>query len=150
MEGWIVETGGKAREFDAITPPAVPARFLVLPVPQQGPLPKASLVRRPGESLKNETCKNQTARQDVWHTQDFTVHHDLPCINREICIVETPIELFTRDGLVRWVVVRRYILMCQGIRCTYPFSGIKDKHFLQEIKRLSIDVLSKGKRITIR
>lgn len=67
-------------------------------------------------------------------TKNLAVHHDLPCVHREISIIETPVELLSGDGLVRGVVVWGNILMCQGLRGVYPFSGIENKHFFEQVQ----------------
>lgn len=50
-------------------------------------------------------------------TQDLAVHHHLPSINGEIRIVEAPVELFSRSGLIRRVVVRRQVLVGETVSC---------------------------------
>jgi hypothetical protein len=67
-------------------------------------------------------------------TENFAVHHDLPCIHGKISIVETPVELLSCDGLVRGIMVRRDVLVCQGLRGVYPFPGIEDEHFLEKVQ----------------
>lgn len=60
-------------------------------------------------------------------------HHDLPCVDREIGVVETPIELLLGNRLVGGVVVGRKVLVGQGLGGSYPLLGVKDKHALEKV-----------------
>ena len=65
--------------------------------------------------------------------QDFAVHHDLPCVDWEICIVERPVEFLFCHGLIRWIMVRRKIFMSKPLTSRDSFSRVKDQHLFQEI-----------------
>lgn len=63
------------------------------------------------------------------------LHHNFPCVNGQVRIVETPIELFFRDRLICGVVVRCKVLVAQGLSGCYPRLGVKDQHALQQVHR---------------
>lgn len=63
------------------------------------------------------------------------LHHNLPCVNRQVSVVETPVELLLGDGLIRGIVVRCKVLVAQGLGGCYPRLGVKDQHALQQIHR---------------
>ena len=67
-------------------------------------------------------------------TEDLAVHHDLPGIDGEVCVVEAPIKLLGRLGLVRRVVIRRDVFMRERLCRGDSFPGIKDKHLLEKVK----------------
>ena len=62
-------------------------------------------------------------------------HHDFPGVDREISIIEGPIELLLRHGFVGGVVVRREIFVREGFASADPRSGIKHEHSFEEIDR---------------
>ena len=60
-------------------------------------------------------------------------HHDLPGIGRQVSIIERPIELLFRSGLVRGVVVRCKVLVLQTLFGRNPFPGVEYQHLLEEV-----------------
>jgi len=58
------------------------------------------------------------------------LHHDLPCVDGQVCIVEGPIELLLRDRLIGWVVVRGQVWVCKRLLRSYTLLGVKDQHVL--------------------
>lgn len=66
-------------------------------------------------------------------TENLAVHHDLPCVYREVCIVEAPIKLFRSDRLISWIMIWRDILVRKRCGSIYTFSWIEDQHLLQKI-----------------
>jgi len=68
------------------------------------------------------------------------VHHDFPRIHREIRIIKRPVELLLRDWLIRGVVVRGKVFVCEGIGCLDTLSGVEHKHLFEEIDRYPLSV----------
>lgn len=71
-------------------------------------------------------------------------HHDLPCIHGQVSIVKTPVELLFGDRFIRWIMVRREVVVTQCVGCCYPLLGIKDQHALQQINRYLMSELYLG------
>lgn len=63
------------------------------------------------------------------------IHHDLPCVHRQIRVVKRPIELLLRFRLVGRVVVGGEVFMCKAIASADSFLGIKYQHPLQKVHR---------------
>lgn len=78
-------------------------------------------------------------REKTWPGRDS--HHDLPCINGQVSIVEAPVKLLIRHGLVRGVVVGSQVVVGEGFGGRYPLLRIKDKHALEEIDGYLMSVL---------
>jgi hypothetical protein len=67
-------------------------------------------------------------------TQDFTVHHHLPRIDRQVRIVEAPVKLLRRRGFVRRVVVRREVFMGETVGRVDTCSRVKDEHLFEQVE----------------
>ena len=68
-------------------------------------------------------------------TQDLAVHHDLPRIYWQVCVVETPIELLLRDRLVRRVVVERHVGVRERLGRVDALLRVEDEHLLEQVDR---------------
>lgn len=68
-------------------------------------------------------------------------HHDLPCVDGQIGVVEAPVELLLGDGLIGGVVVRSQVLVGQSLGGCYPLLGIEHEHALQEVNGRGVGVL---------
>lgn len=84
------------------------------------------------QTISNRTPSWGSAKEE--RTQNFTVHHHLPSINGQIRIVEAPVELFSRSGLVRRVVVRRQVFVCETVRRVDTCSRVKDEHLFEQVE----------------
>lgn len=60
-------------------------------------------------------------------------HHNLPCVDGEVSVVETPIELLLGSGLVGGVMVRGQVLVGEGLGGCYPLLGVEDEHAFKEV-----------------
>ena len=69
-----------------------------------------------------------------------SVHHNLPCIHRQVRIVERPVEFLLRFRFVGWVVVRREVFVRKPITGANSLLRIKDQHALQKIHRWDCSV----------
>jgi len=69
----------------------------------------------------------------VMEIEDFGVHHNLPCVNRQISVVEAPIELLLGHRLVGRVMVWRKVLVLECLGCRDALLGIEDEHALEEV-----------------
>lgn len=63
----------------------------------------------------------------------LNLHHDLPCIDGQVSIVETPIELLLSYRLICRVMVGREIVVSKSLSGGYALLGVKDKHTLEKI-----------------
>lgn len=71
----------------------------------------------------------------------MNIHHNLPCIDWQICIIERPIELLVCYGLIGGVVVWREIWMCKCLTGIYALLRVEDEHLLEHIHRICVCVL---------
>ena len=69
--------------------------------------------------------------------QQANLHHDLPRVNRQVGIIETPIKLLFGDGLVCGIVVGCQVLMGEGVGGCYALLGVEDEHTFQKIDSCS-------------
>lgn len=76
----------------------------------------------------------QWAKGHSLEVENFRIHHDLPGVDRQIGIIERPIECFRCDRLVRWIVVRRKVLVRQRCRCIDTSPRVENEHLLQQIE----------------
>jgi hypothetical protein len=60
-------------------------------------------------------------------------HHDLPCVDRKIGIVERPVELLLCLGLVGRVVVWGKVWVGKGLLGLDSLPGVEDQHVLEQI-----------------
>lgn len=67
--------------------------------------------------------------------EDLAVHHDLPGIDRQLRVVERPIELLAGDGLVRGVMIRCDVLVRERLGGIDTFTWVEDEHLLEQIER---------------
>ena len=81
-------------------------------------------------SHQSTTC---TGRRREGRTEDLAVHHDLPGVDGEVRVVETPVELLGRLRLVRRVVVGRDVLVPERLGGRNAFARVKDEHLLEQI-----------------
>lgn len=58
----------------------------------------------------------------------------LPGINRQVSVVERPIERLGRDGLVRRVVVWSQILVCERLSGVDTSARVEDEHLLEKVE----------------
>jgi hypothetical protein len=63
----------------------------------------------------------------------LNLHHNLPCINRQIGVVETPVKLFLGHRLVCRIMVGRKIIVSESLSGSYPLLGVKDKHAFEKV-----------------
>lgn len=63
----------------------------------------------------------------------LNLHHDLPCINRQIGVVETPVEFFLSHRLVCRVMVGRKVVVSESLSGSYSLLGVKDKHAFEKV-----------------
>ena len=84
---------------------------------------------------------HRTSRENdrsSWHeglTKNLAVHHDLPRVNREVRVVERPIELLRCLRLVRRVVVGRDVLVPERVCRSDPLARVEHEHLLQQVDR---------------
>ena len=95
---------------------------------------RVNLTLRPDESLKANDKHPSIRILRKEHTENFAVHHNLPCVDGELRIIKTPIKLLRRLWFVSWVVIRRNVLMCQRVSGRDSLSGIEDQHLLQKVQ----------------
>lgn len=67
----------------------------------------------------------------MYHGQNS--HHDLPCIDRQISIVEAPVKLLVGNGLIGGVVVGAEVLVGEGVSCGDTLLGVENEHPLEEV-----------------
>ena len=60
------------------------------------------------------------------------IHHDLPGIYRQVCVVEGPIELLFCNRLIGGVVVWRKIRIGKGVASLDAFPGVEYQHALEK------------------
>ncbi len=89
---------------------------------------------RRSATLRFRVRKQAEMKDGARPTQDLAVHHHFPCINRQVGIVETPVELFLCGWLIRWVMVRGEVLVGESVGGVDTCSRVKDKHLFQEIE----------------
>lgn len=58
----------------------------------------------------------------------------LPGIDREISIVETPIERFRRNGFITRVVIRREIFVSERLTGINTLPGVEHEHLFEEVE----------------
>lgn len=61
------------------------------------------------------------------------VHHNLPCVHRQVRVVERPVELLLRHRLVGRVVIRREVFVRESVACSHSCSRVEDEHSLEEV-----------------
>lgn len=61
------------------------------------------------------------------------LHHDFPCVHRQVSVIERPVELFPSNRLVGGVVIRCQVLMFQRFSCTNAFLRVEHQHTLEEV-----------------
>lgn len=72
----------------------------------------------------------------TWLAKHFNIeaavnlHHDFPCVNGQISIVERPIELLFSDWLIGRIVVRRKVWVSECLLRSYTLLRVKDEHVL--------------------
>ena len=66
-------------------------------------------------------------------TENLAVHHDLPGIDGEVGVVEAPVELFRRFGLIRRIMVRRDVFVRERLGRGDTLARVEDKHLLEEV-----------------
>lgn len=80
----------------------------------------------------------------------------LPRVDGQVGVVEAPVERLGRDGLVGRVVVRREVLVREGLRRVDALARVKDEHLLEQVERLRVgaaellregDALAFGERL---
>lgn len=65
----------------------------------------------------------------------FRVHHHLPAVDRQVGVVEAPVELFLSRRLIRRVVVRLKEGVGERLGRRDARPGVEDKHLLEQIDR---------------
>lgn len=60
------------------------------------------------------------------------VHHNLPRVNRQIGVVEGPVELLLRLRLVRRVVVRGQVRVRERLAGLDAFPRVEDEHAFEQ------------------
>lgn len=80
-----------------------------------------------------------------WLTEDVRVHHDLPRVHWEVCVVERPVKHLGSDRLVGWVVVRREVLVCQAVGGRDTGTRVEDEHLLEQVERDGVGVRELGR-----
>ena len=80
----------------------------------------------------------------------------LPSVDRQVGVVEAPVERLGCDGLVGRVVVRREVLMRERLRRVDALARVEHEHLLEEVERLRVgaaellregDALAFGERL---
>lgn len=66
--------------------------------------------------------------------EDLGVHHDLPCVNRQVGVVERPVECLLSLGLVSRVVVRSEVWMRKSLSGADTRSRVEDEHLFEQIQ----------------
>lgn len=78
---------------------------------------------------------------NVVEVEDLRVHHDLPCVNGQVSIVERPVERLFRLGLVGRVVVRSEVWMCERFSGADTCAGVENEHLFEQIQCHRVGVL---------
>lgn len=68
----------------------------------------------------------------VFRQVERDIHHDLPRINRQISVVETPVELLLGLWLVGGVVVGCEVRVGEGLAGLYARSWVEDEHAFEK------------------
>lgn len=77
----------------------------------------------------------------------INLHHDLPCINGQIGIVETPVELLIGHRLIGGVVVGREVVISQGVGRGDTLLGVKNQHSLEKFDGCTDISLMRGSSV---
>lgn len=99
------------------------------------------------------TMHNVSKGAERTKRNDERVHHDFPSVDRQIGIVETPIERFRRDGFIGRIVIRSQVLVSQRLGRIDSFPGIEDEHFFEKVERERIrssELLREGNSLSLR
>lgn len=98
--------------------------------------PPSALPRRCGNPGSPNTCGSNRVSEMAYLPSAAwgeNPHHDLPRVDRQIGVVEAPVKLLLRHGLVGRVVVRRQVLVGQRLLRRYPLLGVEDEHPFQQV-----------------
>jgi len=61
------------------------------------------------------------------------LHHDLPRVDRQVRIIERPVEFLLRLWLISRIVVWREIRVSESFASLDTFPWVEDKHSLKEL-----------------
>lgn len=87
------------------------------------------------EVCRCSACAPEEARvSQTVLTENLAVHHDLPSVDGQVSVVETPVEDLSRCGLVGWVVVRREVLVRQALGSGDARSRVEHEHLLEQVQ----------------
>jgi hypothetical protein len=64
---------------------------------------------------------------------NFSIHHNLPCVDWQVSIVERPVKLLLSHRLIGRVVVWRKVFVRKGLCCCDALLGVEDQHSLEEV-----------------
>ena len=78
---------------------------------------------------------------DLVEVQDLGVHHHTPGVDWQISVVEVPVELGLRDGLVSGVVVWREVWVCERLSRGDTLLGVEHEHALKQVDGIRLDAL---------
>lgn len=78
---------------------------------------------------------------NVVEIEDLGIHHNLPGVDREISIVERPVERLLSFGLVGRVVVRGEVRMCERFCSADTGSWVEDQHLFEQVESHWVGVL---------
>jgi len=76
----------------------------------------------------------------VKRTKNLRVHHDLPGINGQIGIVETPIEHLGGSRLIGGVVVGCEVLVRESLGSGDTGARVEYQHLLEQVKRERVGI----------
>lgn len=69
-------------------------------------------------------------KQDLRNRDSWDVHHDFPRINREIRVIERPVEFFFGNRLIRRIVIRSKVWMSKSLAGADALLRVEHKHLL--------------------
>lgn len=71
------------------------------------------------------------------HSSWVFIHHNLPCVDRQVGVVETPIKLLLGNRLISGVMVRAKVVMGERLGCRNALLGVEDEHPLKKVDSCS-------------
>ena len=70
----------------------------------------------------------------VMKVQDLAVHHHLPRIHGQVCVIERPVKGLGGHGLIIGIVVGLKVLVVQCLASSDTLLGVEHQHLLEQVQ----------------
>lgn len=131
-----------------MTPASVPTNVcntFIIVEHSLAPLVAGHPRRRCGNQGSQSTCQDTSVSSLllVLKAPLEVIHHDFPCVHREIRVIKGPVKLLLCHRLIGGIVIWCQIFVCKTFCSLDSLLGIENEHSLEKIDGLEQKLVSK-------